>query len=715
MTTFPSLRTLDAVRHNLPVQQTGLIGREAETAAVIEALTQSRLVTLTGVGGCGKTRLALAVAADLAQTAHDGVFFVALSPVTDGGDVVSAVTESMGARLARLTPSDLARFVESRQVLLVLDNCEHLLDEVADLVDEVLSTGAGPRVLVTSREALGAAGEWIVRVPSLPIDGGDERSSPAVTLLVERMRRAAGRDVRIDESSGVLVEICRRLDGIPLAIELAAAQMTHMSPAELLERIDRRFELLVGGHGRRRQRQQTLQAIMDWSWDLLAIDERCLLAACSIFSGDWSIDGAEAVGDPFVSGAVARVLPALVRKSLVEPVFTVGATRYRLLETVRLFAAGKLVDLGLAEQARTVHAEFHLDRARVTSVDEAFLDLDVIDLVHRDLTDLGAAIDWLTTRAKSSDAAELVVLAGGCYSRAFSSQRGVTEVEQLARLVDDPVLRARMLISGAFAAVCTGEHVRTQEWVTEARRLAEGRDAFAFCDAAVLAAVPLILVDPGRASRFLVEADGVALRSGSPLCQGGVQLWLNIADLCAPELGLRVADEHDASAFGGPRSLGWAIARQVGALRAAEQGRRDQALELLLPMPVTSAGVDDDHLYALAVEALAGDPHRVAAQAAESMRDVDSRGDVVWHAEMLVTLGIARLRADDPADAIVLLEVARHAPMFFPFWYALARRFGRHAGAALDPTTVTALVGRARELHGRTGPRPGTPTSQLRN
>ena len=165
-------------------------------------------------------------------------------------------------------------------------------------------------------------------------------------------------------------------------------------------------------------------------------------------------------------------------------------------------------------------------------------------------------------------------------------------------------------------------------------------------------------------------------------------MWLNIADLCAPELGLRVADEHDASAFGGPRSVGWAIARQVGALRAAEQGHRDQALELLRPMPIRVAGDDDDHLYALAVEALAGDPHDVPVQAANAMRDIDARGDVVWHAEMLVIHGIARLRAEVQSTPSCSSNVARHAPMVFPFWY-VAR-----------PTVRTARPCRSRPDHG---------------
>jgi predicted ATPase len=695
--TFPPLRTLDVARHNLPVQQTRLIGRHGEVAALLEALGCSRLVTLAGVGGCGKTRLALAVGAELVASSGESVFFVALAPVASGDGIVAAVTAAMGVRLAREEQSALVRYLDGRDVVLILDNCEHLLDEISDLVDALLSDTTGPRVVATSREALGAAAEHVLRVPSLAVDSKAGEESSAVTLLVERAQRAGASLTRLIEDHDVLVEICERLDGIPLAIELAAARLEQLSPADLLARLDQRFDLLVGGHGRRRQRQQTLQAVMDWSWELLTGDERRLLAILSVIADRWTLANAEILGGHFVDGSVALVLAALVAKSLVEPLPASSPGRYRLLETVRLFASTKLVELGMADDARAAHAQLYVDLARSVPPERAFNDVDMIYRVQSELVDIGSAIGWLTRHEAPSQAAELVVLCGGCYSQDFSARRGVDEVAMLRSRVDSRVLRARMLIAGTFAAVASGDHQLTVEWAAEALALADGHDSFAASEAAFLTAGPLILVDPDTASALLMKAHEQAHQHGSPLQTGIVQLWLNMAQLCVPHLDVPVADEHETAAFGGPRSMGWMVARQVGALRLAEHGHREEALALLQPMGSLSADVDD-RVYRLAVEALAGDPTTVPNLASVAIIDIDRRSDVLWHAELVVILGIAHTRADRLPDAVIHLEAAKRAPMVLPFWYALARRFGRQARAALDPTATKDAIERARHL-----------------
>jgi predicted ATPase len=697
--TFPPLRTLDLARHNLPVQQTRLIGRDGEVAAIVGALERSRLVTLTGVGGCGKTRLALAVGAELVASSGDGVFFVALAPVTTGDGIVPAVAEAMGVRLAREESSALVRYLDDRDVVLILDNCEHLLDEISDLVDALLSETTSPRVVATSREALGAAAEHVLRVPSLSVDSKAGEQSPAVSLLVERAQRAGAPLTRLVEDHDVLVEICGRLDGIPLAIELAAARLDQLSPTDLLARLDQRFDLLVGGHGRRRQRQHTLQAMMDWSWELLTRDERRLLAVLSVFADRWTLANAELLGGRFVDGSVAFVLAALVAKSLVETLSASSSGRYRLLETVRLFANTKLVELGVADDARAAHAQMYVDLARSVPPERAFNDVDTVDRVGSEFADLGSAIDWLIRRGSPSQAAELVVLGGGCYSQDLSARRGVDEVIILQPQVDSRVLRARMLIAGAFAAVCTGQHPLTVEWVTEALELADGHDAFAASEAAFLAAAPLILVDPDAASALLMKAYEQAQKHGSPLQTGVAQLWLNMAQLCVPHLDVPIADDYDMAAFGGPRSVGWMIARHIGAIRLAEHGQHDEALALLHHHPVgtTSANLDD-HVHRLAIEALAGDPTTVLNLARATIDDIDRSGDVLWHGELVVILGIAHTRGERPYDAVVHLEAAKRAPMVFPHWYALARRFGRHARAALEPMAAKDAIERARKL-----------------
>jgi hypothetical protein len=259
------------------------------------------------------------------------------------------------------------------------------------------------------------------------------------------------------------------------------------------------------------------------------------------------------------------------------------------------------------------------------------------------------------------------------------------------------VLRARLLIAGAYAAVCTGRHDLTQRWSSEALRIAEGYDAFATAQAAILAAAPLVLVDREAASEFLLKADSVTGHAGLPLLMGGVQLWLNMAHFCSPDIELPVVDERDVAAFGGPRSLGWAIARQVGALHLAEQGRQEEARALLHPLNSRTAGYDDD-MYRVGVEALSGDPDKAVARAHELMPDIDRLSDVVWHGEIVVMLGIAHTRAHRYEQAVIYMELAKRSPMAFPFFYALARRFGRVARSALDPDVAARVIDRAKQL-----------------
>ena len=348
--TFPPLRALDRARHNLPVQRTRLIGRDTDVARVVELVHAHRLVTLTGIGGCGKTRLSLAVAAELGDQFADGAYLVELAAVADPERVPEVVAEVLGVRVASGSkPREhlvaVAAFLSRRDLLIVLDHCEHLLDAVADRAEELWSAGDDVYVLATSREALEIEGEQTHRVSSLAVgDGTGAAANPALELLLERAGEMHGGFGAEGEDRAAASEICARLDGLPLAIELAAAQLSHLGPRELLARLDTRFELLVGGRNRRRQRQQTLQAMMDWSWELLTTEEQHVLTCLSVFSGGWTIEAAEGVCGRLGYPSVATVLRSLVAKSLVEPRTGVRGNRYRLLETVRLFAQQKLLD-----------------------------------------------------------------------------------------------------------------------------------------------------------------------------------------------------------------------------------------------------------------------------------------------------------------------------------------------------------------------------------
>jgi predicted ATPase/class 3 adenylate cyclase len=355
---FPALRSLGnpALPNNLPGQLSAFIGRDREVAEVGALVESARLVTLTGAGGCGKTRLGLQVAAELLDGSGDGVWLAELAAVTDEDAVPAAICDALrlAASPGRPALEALLDALALQDVLIVVDNCEHLIGGCAKTAEAILRRCPRVHLLATSREPLGIGGESIYRVPSLSLPGPADSAAPApgssdaVALFAERAR-AHGVALNVDGQAGPLVvSVCRRLDGMPLAIELAAARLRSMSLAELHDRLDQRFRLLTGGSRTALERQQTLRATVGWSYSLLTGAERVLLARLSVFAGGFDLDAAEAVcgsGDLDVLD-VADLLGSLVDKSLVvaEPAGT--GLRYRLLETVRLFAAERLVEAG---------------------------------------------------------------------------------------------------------------------------------------------------------------------------------------------------------------------------------------------------------------------------------------------------------------------------------------------------------------------------------
>jgi predicted ATPase/class 3 adenylate cyclase len=364
---FPPLRTLDAFPGNLPLQVSSFIGREREIARVVAALDETRAVTLTGVGGVGKTRLALQVAARVLPRFREGAWLVELAPIRDPGGVPGALAAVFGvtARSGMTLEQSLAEFLRSKQLLVVLDNCEHLLEPVAELVEFLERDCAGLVILATSREGLAVDGERVVPVPSLPSPAPDAGpavagQTDAVRLFVERAR-AVDPDFSLTvENTAAVVQVCRCLDGVPLAIELAAARVAAMSPAELLEGLERRFDLLAGGRRRAVQRHQTLRAAIDWSYELLSEHERRLLARLAVFAGGCTRRAAEAVcgTEPLAAGQVFTLLAALVSKSLVVAQRNGHETRYRLLETIREYSEERLAENGETEVLRARHAEY---------------------------------------------------------------------------------------------------------------------------------------------------------------------------------------------------------------------------------------------------------------------------------------------------------------------------------------------------------------------
>src|SRR5271167_2841477 len=404
---FPPLRVSSTVvSTRLPAQLTSFVGRDAQLTQLRELLADNRVVTLTGAGGVGKTRLAIQVAAQLAGEFDDGVWYVDLAPITDPELVAVTVARALGLpdQPGRSTMDTLTRFVADRQMLVVLDNCEHLLDASAALIVVLLGTCAGLTVLATSREAIGVAGEVSWRVPSLSLD--DE----AIELFTDRARHARPGFTVSDDNAAAVGEICRRLDGVPLAIELAAARVRALSVSEIVDSLHDRFRLLTGGARTAVRRQQTLRASVDWSHALLTQPEQILFRRLAAFMGGFDLDAAQAVAG---SGDVQRYqvldqLTLLVDKSLVVTDDSRGRTRYRLLETVRQYAQEKLGESGEADAVRTRHRDYYTALAAAVDAPAGRDYEQRLEQAELEIDNLRAAFGW---SCENSDTALALTLA----------------------------------------------------------------------------------------------------------------------------------------------------------------------------------------------------------------------------------------------------------------------------------------------------------------
>jgi predicted ATPase len=413
-TDFPPLRALDVSPGNLRPATTSFIGRESEVAELHAAVKAHRLVTLTGVGGVGKTRLAVEVAARLADEFSDGVWFFELAAVTDPGAVPDAVATVLGItqQPGKSVSESVAATLEGRVRLLVLDNCEHVVDSAADLVEAILAASATVTILATSREGLGVSQEQLWRVPSLDINAGTE--SAAVNLFVDRAHSVVS-DFAIAQpgEADAVVEICRRLDGIPLAIELAASRMASMTASDVRDRLDHRFRLLVGSR-RGLSRHQTLRHAVAWSYDLLNDAEKALLEHCSVFAGGFDLHSACAVAesnDPDDYVMLDR-LDALVRKSMLVADRSSGRTRFSILETIRQFAEEQLVAGGAATEVRAAHSRYFAGReADILAVWDSPRQREAYDWFTLELANLRTAFRWAADHGDLDVAAAIATYA----------------------------------------------------------------------------------------------------------------------------------------------------------------------------------------------------------------------------------------------------------------------------------------------------------------
>ena len=403
-TDFPPLRSLDALPGNLPRQATTFVGRDDDIERLAGFLRDRSLVTLTGVGGVGKTRLAIQVAAELVPDFPDGAWLCELASVSDPDAVWDTMAASLGIHPSpgRSLEDSVLEYLGPKRLLLVLDNCEHLLDSAAQVVDLV---GKGcPRVVVlaTSREGLAVAGEQMVAVRSLALPGADVSlemisGADAVRLFVDRAHDAKSDFALTDRNADAVAQLCRRLDGIPLAIELAAARVRSLTPEDLVARLDQRFKLLTRGSRAALERHQTLRNTIDWSYDLLSETEREALNRLSVFAGGADLAAAEAVvsGGSLDEFDVADVLSQLVDKSLVGVDEDDAGVRYRLLESIRQYAQERLEAAGDAAAVRRRHADYFVAVAegfgpRLRSRDQTVS----ANEAARDIDNFRAALDW---------------------------------------------------------------------------------------------------------------------------------------------------------------------------------------------------------------------------------------------------------------------------------------------------------------------------------
>jgi predicted ATPase/class 3 adenylate cyclase len=419
---FPPLRSVASFPNNLPLQVTSFFGRENDMREIKQHIADHHLVTIFGAGGVGKTRLAIQCAAELLERFDDGVWIADLAPINEEQSVVNVVAEVLSVNQSQggLDHAAIARWLGQKRLLLILDNCEHLIDSVARLVDNINRHCSEVRVIATSLQALGLSGEQLFRLPSLEVPPSQSAATPedaiqfsAVALFVDRAT-LADRSFRLTEENVALVtRICRRLDGIPLAIELAAARLRTMSCATLERHLDERFKILTGGSRSALPRQQTLEALIDWSYELLGPPERDLFDRLAVFAGAFPLAAAEQVcsGDGIAERDILALLTSLTDKSLVVVETAADEERYSLLESTRDYACAKLQARGLSDRGKHRYAAYYLALAQQFDRTSHVTDLGYwLALVERERRHFRAVLEWALEQGHDvAQGAELVV------------------------------------------------------------------------------------------------------------------------------------------------------------------------------------------------------------------------------------------------------------------------------------------------------------------
>jgi predicted ATPase len=677
---FPPLLSMDAFPGNLPLQVSSFIGRDIELARVAKALGVARVVTLTGVGGVGKTRLALRAAAEEVPRYREGAWLVELQAVRDPEAVAGAVAAIFGLtdRAGMSSQEILIEFLRSKQLLLILDNCEHLLDPVAELVEAL--ERACPRVVVlaTSREGLALEGERVVPVPALSAPAVDAdlptmNESEAVRLFVERAAWVDPDFELTDKIAPAVAQLCRHLDGLPLAVELAAARIGAMTPAELADRLDRRFDTLAGGRRRALQRHQTLRAAIDWSYQLCSEAERRLLARLAVFTGGCTNEAADAVcgTDPLSGPEVFESLAGLVAKSLVVAQRQGPTTRYRLLETIREYGEDRLAEYGETEKLRCSHAAYYCQLVGILADRlEGREELDASRRIAAERDNLLAAVNYAIDGADADLALRLVRHSPGPASQSgFAVYLPVAAVIGLPGATSHDLYPYALAIS-AYMCASHGELERVESACREAldaaqhfRSVRERRQVEYFV-ATARTTRAFALGCSRESADFGEQAARIALQDGRDVAAAGALAGAGASYIMAGQrdAGVGLAEEALGLARSADSPLGLAFCLVASAGTLAESQPR-RARELLEEGLALREGLDIESVtevtQATLIAASMGDWPLTVRLADRSIRHLRWGGERSWLAGILNL--VARATVDIDMEAAARLQgAARH-------------------------------------------------------
>jgi predicted ATPase len=639
----PPLRTLSSIPNNLPAAVDAFVGRRVELAELVQAIDGSRLVTLAGPGGSGKTRLALEAATSLLPAFREGVWFVELAPVADSAGVVPAIAAALrvSPRAGQSGGDAVADWLRDRDVLLVLDNCEHVVETAVAVCDRLLATAPGLRILTTSREFLGLRGERAIRTPPLAIadDPSLATVSDAVDLFLTRAESNAPGFDRRDVDLDLVVQVCRRLDGLPLAIELAASRLRALSLEQLSARLDDRFRILAGRSRADLPRQRTLEAVVAWSYDLLADAERTVFVRLGVLPDHFTLEMAESVvsGDGVDELDVVDLVTRLVEKSLVTTVVVDAGLRYRLLETLRQYAVDRLIERAEADRWRARLADWSVgvaagieDVLRTPAMDRALRAATVDAITHL------ASAAWAAEHDRVSDALRIV----GAIPVASAAERLPLLEGLLARAesVDDRAL------GFAFAAIGNLAYERG-EWV---RSLHANERAAALFERAGLSAQAAwsryLQVHSSwgagdvEAARTLVGDAVGGFRAAGDEMGLGYALW--VGAVLSPDLDVAAAMAHEADLLLRAQDVPMGIAHNLEGRGLIELDRDDltsaaahvaEAVSLFASF--SNVGCSAHALEAAAVVIARSGSHESAAEllgAAEAFRHQSGQDHRPW-------------------------------------------------------------------------------------